>query len=68
MSDNGPQFDSTEMKIFAESYKFSHVTSSPHYPKSIGFIETIVRTVKRLMKYEDDPYLALLNYKAMPLP
>ena len=28
----------------------------------------MVRTVKRLMKYEDDPYLALLNYRAMPLP
>ena len=53
---------------FAERYKFSHVTSSPHYPKSNGFIERMVRTVKQLMKYEDDPYLALLNYRATPLP
>ena len=68
MSDNGPQFDSTEMKSFAERYKFSHVTSSPHYPKSNGFIERMFRTVKQLMKYEDDTYLALLNYRATPLP
>ena len=28
----------------------------------------MVRTVKRLMKYEDGPYLTLLNYRATPLP
>ena len=63
MTDNGPQFDSIEMKSFAESYKFTHRTSSPRYPQG-----SLVRTVKRLMKYEDDPYLALLNYRAKPLP
>ena len=62
MTDNSPQFDSIEMK------KFTHRTSSPRYPQFNGFIERMVRIVKRLMKYEDDPYLALLNYRATPLP
>ena len=32
MNDNGPQFDSSEMKTFANNYGFHHITSSPHYP------------------------------------
>ena len=31
VSDNGPQFDCQEMKMFADCYGFDHVTSSPHY-------------------------------------
>ena len=34
MSDNAPQFVSREMKEFADSYGFTLVTSSPHYPQS----------------------------------
>ena len=43
MSDNGPQFDSSYMKEFANTYGFQHVTSSPHYSQSNGLVE---RTVK----------------------
>ena len=39
MSDNGPQFDSSYMKDFANTYGFEHVTSSPHYPQSNGLAE-----------------------------
>ena len=34
VSDNGPQYDSKEMKEFASLYGFNHVTTSPYYPQS----------------------------------
>ena len=68
MSDNGPQFASQEMKDFAERYCFSLTTSSPHYPQSNGLAERTVKTVKKLITETDDPYLALLSYRATPLP
>ena len=67
MSDNGPQFDSGEMREFAKSYNFTHVTRSPHYPQSNGLAERMVRTVKGLLRHSQDPYMALLNYRSTPL-
>ena len=67
MSNNGPQFSSQEMKEFAESYSFSHVTSSPQYPQSNGLAERTVKTVKALLKDAPDPYMALLSYRTTPL-
>ena len=46
MSDNGPQFDSSDMKKFADTYGFNHITSSPHYPQSNGLVERTVKTIK----------------------
>jgi len=68
MSDNGPQFVAQEMKEFAELYGFEHITSSPHYPRSNGLVERNVKTVKSLLEHSPDPYLALLSYRATPLP
>ncbi len=71
ISDNGPQFAAKEFGDFANSYGFEHVTSSPHYPQSNGFIERLVGTVKKIFtKCREtglDPHLALLNYRATPL-
>ena len=41
--DNGPQFDSNEMKEFAQAYDFQHTITQS---QSNGFIERMVKTVK----------------------
>ena len=46
ISDNGPQYDSVEMKQFASSYRFNHITSSPYYPQSNGLAKCMVKTIK----------------------
>jgi transposase InsO family protein len=69
MSDNSP-FNCTEFRLFARSYEFTHVTSSPRYPQSNGKVENAIRTVKRLMlkakEDNSDPFLALLDWRNTP--
>jgi len=67
ISDNGPQYDSEAYATFAKDYQFHHITSSPYFPQSNGEAERAVGTVKNLLKKSDDPYLALLSYRATPL-
>ena len=47
---NRPQFSSNECQVFAKSWSFNHVTTSPRYPQSNGKAENAVRTVKRLFE------------------
>ena len=44
--DNGPAFTSDELAEFLMHYHIAHHTSSPHFPRSNGFIERQVRTIK----------------------
>ena len=71
VTDNGPQYDSETYRKFAKEWCFVHVTSSPHYPKSTGFIERTVKTVKMTLKKAKpsklDPYLALLCIRTTPV-
>ena len=49
-SNNGPCYSSEEFSIFAKKYGFSHITSSPHYPQSNGFVEKMVGVAKNTLE------------------
>ena len=70
VSDNGPQFTSTEFKEFSRQWKFVHVTSSPAYLQRSGKVEAASNSAKNVMrksrKARTDPYLALLEYRNTP--
>ena len=66
-SDEGTQYTSTEFQKFSQYWGFQHNTSSPRHPSGNGEAERAVQTVKNLLKKEQDPFLALLNYRNTPL-
>ncbi|CAB3998096.1 Retrovirus-related Pol poly from transposon [Paramuricea clavata] len=70
VSDNGPEYSSSEFQDFAAQYEFEHVTSSPRYPQSNWKAESAVKTARRIiMKALDskaDPYLATLEHRNTP--
>ena len=49
VSDNGPPFQSKEFAKFFSSVGIRHTTSSPGYPRSNGFIERHIQTVKNML-------------------
>ena len=48
--DNGPQFSSHKYRSFTKDWQFSHITSSPCYPRANGLAEISVKSVKKLLK------------------
>ena len=65
-SDNGPPFSSKAFQRFLTSQYIDHITSSPLYPKSNGFIEWQIKTIKIALatanssgKSLDDLFLSL---------
>ena len=49
VSDNGPPFQSKEFAKFLSGLDIKHTTSSPGYPRSNGFIEQHIQTVKNML-------------------
>ena len=47
MSDNGPPFNGKEFSSYLTGLGIRHTTSSPNYPRSNGFIERQIQTVKK---------------------
>lgn len=70
LTDNGPQFASTEFAVFAKNWGFNHVTSSPHHPQSNGKAENAVKTIKRLFTKckasGQSEFMALLDWRNTP--
>ena len=71
ISDNGPHFASSAYKQFASDWGFAHVTSSPHFPQSNGFVERAIQTVKRTLKKatacKQNINMALLCLRTTPI-
>ncbi|UYV72009.1 K02A2.6-like [Cordylochernes scorpioides] len=62
------KFNNYMFKMFEKNLDFKHITSSPLHPRSNGLVERNVRTIKNLIKKarqgDEDPFLALLNFRS----
>ena len=72
VSDNGPQFSSTEFSEFLSKNGVNHIKSAPYHPSSNGAVERFIQTFKKTMRSGEhqglpfDQYLAsfLLTYRS----
>lgn len=71
LADNGIQFDCHGFREFCEQWNIQLQTSSPHYPQSNGFTESMVKIVKHALQHTkysgSDTHLALLDLRVTPV-
>ena len=69
-SDNGPCYNSKEFQQLLQRYNITHHTSSPHHPRSNGFVERMVGVAKKLMDKagsKGKPWISgLYEYRVTP--
>ena len=69
-SDIGPCYNSKEFQQFLQCYNIIYHTSSPHHPRSNGFVKRMVRVAKKLMDKagkERKPWISgLYEYRVTP--
>ena len=69
-SDNGPCYNSKEFQQMLQRYNITHQTSSPHHPRSNGFVERMVGVAKKLIDKagsEGKPWIpGLYEYRVTP--
>jgi hypothetical protein len=65
-TDNGPPFDSQEMRRFAQEWEFELTSSSPGNSRSNGKAEAAVKIIKGFLKKSPDKWKALLNWRNTP--
>ena len=69
-SDNGSCYNSKEFQQLLQCYNITHHTSSPHHPRSNGFIKRMVGVAKKLMDKagsEGKPWISgLYEYRVTP--
>ena len=67
ISDNVPQFVSSEFHKFANNWDFEHRMSSPGNSKANGKVESAVKKAKNLprkaLSARTDPYISILDYR-----
>ena len=74
VTDNGPQFTSTEFGEFAQQNGIKHIVTAPYHPSSNGAVECFVQTFKQAMKAGERSELSvqhglqsfLLSYQSTP--
>ena len=71
VSDNGPCYASEYFKQEMQKNGIQHITTSPHYPQSNGFVEVYVKICKGILQKAkdagEDPHLAMMVYCNTPL-
>ena len=73
-TDNGPPFNSSAFRSFAQNLGFKHRKITPRWPRANGEVERFVRTVKKVIKtanverksWKQEMYRFLRNFRATP--
>ena len=73
-TDNGPPFNSTDFRTFAQYLGFSHRKITPYWPQANGEVERFMRTLEKAIRtaqiegkpWKQELYTFLRNYRATP--